>query len=736
MPSFVITDKASGKKYKVTGPSKERALEVWRKKQASGELDAVAKPKAEINPDTMQPEGVPAFVPRDKEGKPLAGYDPATGTMGHSKMDQTGAFTTAATDAVPIVGPYLTKSVNKAAAALVTPFSDSTFAENEKEISGYGPKAQADNPGYALGGRVTGTVAPMLALGTTALGARALGITGNSLGARVLASAATSGGIGGADTAARGGTLTQSLTSARDNALIGGAVPLASEGVGEIVKGVYKTVAPYLGRWINPAKEAERRVGTVYGADVAKGNYLGAADEAAAVANGQPIINADRAGPQTRAMLRDAAAVNPDDAALIKKTVDTRFETQSDRANTFIDRISNGKASDTDLQDEIAAGKKAVNDPAYKAAMTSKAAQNMDSPELLGLLASPSVRKAVVDAEKTGADRAVVAGHQTIKNPFVIDDAGNVSLRDPKVKPTLAFWNEVKINLDSQISKAAREGDKAAISNLRDLKAKLVGELDNAVPEYKTARQGAAEFFQAENMLDAGKQFVTSKYTNEEVARVLAKAKPAERQAFAIGFASRLKKVIDTAGDRKTDVINKIWGNPAAREKLMTALGPKHYAEFEQFVNVETAMDSLRGAVTRPNIMKQLTEAGLSFAGNSGVVGLGAGAGTFQMTGDWKKSLTAGVIAAALRARGAKVDAAMAKQVVNLLMSDDPAALQRAVTMASRNPDVAKTVRAVQSLLSSFGTDVSRPDGGALSGHPRITIDRNTPAAPAPSMAQ
>lgn len=746
MPSFIVTDNKTGKRYKVTGPSKERALEVWKAKQASGELDTAVKKPAAVSPDdalvqararqfknaTEPAPEQPEFVPRDKNGQPLAGYDRATGTMGHSRIDQAGAFTTAAVDAVPIVGPTLTKAVNAAGAALVRPFSDKSFSEDYEWMGKRAERAQADNPGYALGGRVVGTVAPMVALGTTALGARAMGITGNSLGARIAASAATSGGIGGADTAARGGSLTESLMSARDNALIGAAVPLAAEGVGEIVKGVYRTGTQYLGKWLNPVKEADRRAGTVYNADVASGNTLGAADEAAAVRNGQPIINADRAGPKTRALLRDAASLDPDAAAGVKKVVDTRFATQSDRADTFIDRLFQGNADELAAKDAIASGKAAVNDPNYKAAMNSKAAQNMDQPELLGMLASPSVREAVVASEKTGANRAVVAGHPPVKNPFAIDDAGNVSLRDPKVKPTLEFWDEVKKNLGSQIDRAYAAGDKALGSDLTALKNKLVTELDKAVPAYKTARQGAAEFFGEETMLDAGKKFVTAKYTNDDVARVLASAKPRDRVAFAVGFASRLKKVIATAGDKRTDVIDKIFGNPAAREKVMTALGPKFYGEFEQFVRVETAMDSLRGAVTQPNLMKQLTEAGLSFAGNSGVVGLGTGVGTFRMTGDWKKSAVAGVVAAALRNRGAKIDAQMAKQVVQLLMSDDPAALQRAATMASRNPEFANTVRAMQTMLTSLGTEVAKPNAP---GPAEITATRPAMIGDRPNLA-
>lgn len=723
MPSFIITDKASGKKYKVTGPSKERALEVWRKKQATGELDAVAKPKATVNPDTMQPEGVPAFVPRDKEGKPLAGYDAQTGTMGHSKMEQTGAFTTAATDAVPIVGPYLTKGVNKAAAALVTPFSGNTFAENEKEISGYGPEAQANNPGYALGGRITGTVAPMLALGSTALGARALGITGNSLGARVLASGASNALISGGDTAVRGGDPSETLTSAITSGGIGAAIPLAGSAINALGSAVGKTVGPRLNSIIRPAQEAGRRVNAAIDADRNNlGAYptLSASDEAAASLNSQPVINVDRGGETTRALARSAANNDPEARGLFIKTADDRFASQGERAASFIDRLSGGQADSQAAHDALQASAQRANKPAYDAAMKAKGAQNMDSPELLGLLASPAIRDAAMAAETRGANRAVAEGFKPVKNPFAIDSAGNVSLRDPKVKPTLAFWDQVKRNLDAKIGTASREGDKPLVADLTALKTKLVGALDAAVPEYQTARQGAAAFFGAEDALDAGKKFVTMNMANADTARALAKMKPAERNLFAIGFASQMKEAIKATPDR-TNVIKKIFGSEQAREKIRMALGTKNFHEFEQFVKVENAMDTLRGAMGNSKTAQYLIEAGMA----------GTGAGVF--TGDWKKGIGAAIITGIVRKYGGRVDDRMSKQIAQLLLSEDPTALQRAAMMAASNPVAAQAVEDIQSAIGAAlrgaGADVSRPDGGALSGHPRITVNHpnNTP---------
>lgn len=675
----------SAKRKKVTDPSVLAKLNGGTEKPA-------------VDPKTNQPAGVPEFKPVGVDN-----YNPQTGEVENTgAVDKLGAFSLSAVDAVPIVGPTLSKATKATAAGIVAPFTDDTFGEVYDDMGRTSDDVQRDNSGVALAGRITGAVAPMVGFGATALGGRMLGSAGNSLASRTLASGASNAMIAATDTAARGGNPMDMLKGGGISGLIGLAIPGAGAAVNSIGKAVKDAVGPRLNALFRPGYEAERRVGNAMVRDAKNtaAPLLNQADEASAAVNNQTLLNVDRGGENTRALARASTNTDPDARAIIEKTANDRFASQGDRARSFIDRITGGATDDLDVQSRLADASRRANKPAYDRAFAADAAQDMSSPELLDMLKSPAVRQAAAAAEKRGADRAVVEGFETVRNPFIFDEAGNVSLKEG-VKPTLQFWNQVKINLDGEIGKAVRAGDKTLARDLTGLKTKLVGALDNAVPDYKSARQGAAAFFDAEDALDAGKKFVTQNRKNAEVAAALKKMSPAERTTFAVGFASELKDAIKQSGD-STNVIKKLFGSEQAREKIRMALGDKAFKEFEQFVKVENSIDMLRGAMGNSKTAQFLAE--------MGAVSVGTGA----YTGDWRQGLTSGILWGIVRRGGAKVDERVTKRVAELLISDDPKALQKAVTLASNSPKAAAALEAIQGAISStvksIGQSATRPE--------------------------
>lgn len=688
------------------------------KRKARAELERRrSKTPADAKPDPL--EGVPEFKPVGVDG-----YNSQTGEVERSGgMDRVSAFLTSALEGIPVAGPTLKKAATGATAGIVSAVEGEDFGDVYDEMSGRAARNEQDNPKTATAGYLTGAIAPMVGLGATALGGRALGMTGNSFGGRVGASVASNALISGADTAARGGDASDVAWSAGIGAGIGLAIPSAGKALNSLGGAIKDTVAPRLNAITRPGYEAERRVGSAL---VRDGNnsaspLLGQADEVSAAANQQQLLNVDRGGETTRALARSAANTDAEARSLIEKTASDRFGSQGERARSFIDRITGGATDDLALQEGLRTAARRVNDPAYKAAFANPAAQEMASPGLLNMLKSPAMRKAASDAERRGADRAVVEGFDTVRNPFTFDAAGNVTMKDG-VKPTLQFWNQVKINLDGEIGAASRSGDRTLASDLTGLKRKLVSELDAAVPEYAAARQGAASFFGAEDALDAGKKFVTQNRTNAEVAQALKKMNPAERSSFAVGFAAELKDAIAQSGDR-TNVINKIFGSRQSRDKIKMALGDKAYGEFEQFVKVENAMDMLRGAMGNSTTARQLAELGL--AG-------GAGLGATAFTGDWKSGLGVGVLTGLARRYGAKVDERVTKRVAELLLSDDPKALQQAVTLAKNSPKASAALEAIQGALSSAlkgaGNAAARPEKKPL----EITVTEPAGVEPRP----
>lgn len=655
-----------------------------------------------VDPATNQPPGVPEFRPPG-----VSGYDPQTGEVAAtSANDRVGAFLTGVAD-LPVIGPVIKEGQRDIAAGIAAPFSDSSYGQIRKDMGERQQQVIEDNPGTALAGNVVGAVGTLIPAAATETGGFLLGTAGNSLVGRMGMSAASNGLISGADTAVRGGTLEDVIKNGGIGLGVGAVLPGVGAAANAIARPVIDAVAPRVNALVRPAYEGARRAGQALKTDAANtaAPLLNQADEAAAAANGQQLLNVDRGGETARALARAAANSDPEARAIIDKTVSDRFASQGDRAQSFISKLMGGATDDLAVQDSLQSAARASNKPAYEKAFNAPAAQDMFSPGLKNLLASPAIREAAKDAETRGANRAVVEGFSPIRNPFTFDEAGQATLRTD-AKPTLQFWDQVKRNLDAEIGKASRAGDKTAVGDLSALKTKLTGELDKAVPEYASARQGAAAFFGAEDALDAGKKFVTQNRTIPETRRALAGMSPAERSTFAVGFASELKDAIAQSGDR-TNVINKIFGSQQARDKIQVALGDKAFGEFEQFVRVEHSMDMLRGAMGNSTTARQLMELGL--AG-------GVGGGTALFTGDYKKGITAALLTTVARRAGASVDEKVTKRIAQLLLSDDPKAIQQAVTIASNSPKAAAAVKAIQTALSTAvkagGNVAARPADG------------------------
>lgn len=674
---------------KVTDPAVLAKLNGSAKRKKVTDPSVLAKLNGAPASETGQPAGVPEFKPVGVEG-----YNPKTGEVENTGVvDKLGAFLSSAIEGVPIAGPTLKKAATGTAAGIVSTIEGKDFGDVYGDMESNTADLERDNPITATAGYLTGAIAPMVGVGATAMGGKLLGSAGNSLGTRTLLSGASNALVAAGDTAARGG----SDADVAKNTMISGAIGLAIPAAGAVINSMGRyakdTIAPRLNAITRPSYEAERRVGAALArdADNTAAPLLNQTDEAAAGLNQQQLLNVDRGGETTRALARSAANADPEARALIEKTASDRFGSQGDRARSFIDRITGGATDDLAVQEGLKNAARQVNKPAYDRAFSATAAQDMSSPELMNMLKSPAMRQAAAAAEKRGADRAVVEGFDTVRNPFVFDDAGNVAMKEG-VKPTLQFWNQVKINLDGEIGKAQRAGDNALARDLTGLKTQLVSQLDSAVPEYATARQGAAAFFGAEDALDAGKKFVTMNRSNAEVEAALKKMKPAEQTAFAVGFASELKDAIAQAGDR-TNVINKIFGSQQSRDKIALALGPKAFGEFEQFVKVENSMDMIRRAMGNSTTARQLMEMGLA--------GTAIGGGTALYTGDWTQGLTVGVLAGLAKRYGGKVDERVTKRVAELLLSDNPQALKQAVTLAKNSAKASAALDAIQTALSA-----------------------------------
>src|SRR5262249_38389461 len=157
-------------------------------------------------------------------------------------------------------------------------------------------------------------------------------------------------------------------------------------------------------------------------------------------------------------------------------------------------------------QEALEVAARNVNRPNYQRAMN-EGSRGVWSPELRRLAGAPAIRDAANGAIPSLANRGISEGFAAPRsNPLQWDrQTGRASLRrmqnGNEIVPDLRFWDQVKRNVDSQITMAQRKGNNARVEELTGLKNSLIAELDQLVPSYEAARAGAAHFFGAQNAL-------------------------------------------------------------------------------------------------------------------------------------------------------------------------------------------------------------------------------------------
>lgn len=620
-----------------------------------------------------------------EEGRALVEQDDAGGMF--------GAGVGGLLEGVPVVGPAIMGGAKRAAAGLSSLIGGGSYDENLTAANQIYDAAKEQNPATSTTAQIAGAVGSMIPAGSTALGARALGITGPSLAARVGASAGSGAAISGADTAARGGEAKDIINNTLIGGGIGGAIPALGAGISAGVRGVGNAIAPRISALFSPAEEAARRVGTALSRDTAASpaGVISSADEAVAQANNIPLVNADRGGEVTRALARSAANQSPEARAAIDKTASDRFGTQSQRAIDMLRRVTGGNVDDLAFQENLSALARATNRPAYEAAENAAEAQFMFSPRMQQLMQSPTFRRAVDDVPKRSADRGALEGFKEIANPFEQNSAGAYVIRrnadGSLVAPNLRFWDQVQRNLRSEMDTAFRSGDKEGGTAIKNLRNALLEDVDATVPAFKKARQGAASFFGAEDALEAGRMFANTPRGIPEATKAVAKFNSAEKKAFATGYASELVDKIRASGDR-TNVINTVFKSQASRESVELALGAKQAREVEAYVRVEDLADKLRGSLGNSTTARQLVE-----------LGLGGGAGYFT-TGDIQGALGGALAIKGARYLGERADAKVMESVANLLTQNSPGALQSAVALASQNPSYMRALERLSTAVA------------------------------------
>ena len=479
---------------------------------------------------------------------------------------------------VPILGGLLNKA-DAATDAALAPVGNMFFPENErlkgdfsqryrqalKTQEGADTAFAKEHPIASTGAEIAGGVASLGGAAMSDLGAQALGLTAKTLPSMVAQGAASGAGIGGLDTGARGGDPTE-------GALVGGAAGAAGPLIGKAAGAVVAPVARVIRGLRDPLAEAGRRVAGALDRDISSGNAgLSPQEFSAAKASGQPVALMDTGGETTRALMRSAANTSPEARGVIDRFTSDRFGGQSGRVEDWLNTTFNFPNAD-ETQTALKQAARTVNRPAYATAY-SKGASGLWDEGLEQMSQAPVVQDAIRKTMVSAKNEAAKMGFTPPKNPFATNADGRLTLGTKpdgtRMLPGLQFWDYVKRNLNSVGTREAKEWSRV----LRD-------HLDELIPEYGNARVGAAKFFGAQDALEAGQKAVSSKMNNREIRAGLDKMSPVEKKLFQDGFVDQFVKTVRESGDRR-NILNSIASSPAARERIMMALGPQRAKELE-----------------------------------------------------------------------------------------------------------------------------------------------------------
>jgi hypothetical protein len=475
-------------------------------------------------------------------------------------------------------------------------------------------------------------------------------------------------------------------------ALAGAAAPPIVEGVIQAGRAVAAPVGRAIRGAMNPEGEAARRVVGALQRDAAADpgavTSLTPQEFVGNVAAGGPARIMDMGGETTRGLARSAANTSPEARGLLNRAIDDRFEGQSERLTNWLNttfNYPNAMAQQMAIQNTA----RTVNRPAYHRAYREGLRVPLWNAELEQLAQAPELQAAIRIAIPQLRNWAVRDGFAPPTGAFQIINGRTTLQTTPNgntVMPSLQMWDYVKRALDQMGTPTAQAFSRA-----------LRTQLDDLVPSYQQARQGAAHFFGAEDALEAGQNFVTQRFDMRQTRAALANMSQEERQLFQDGFVSRYVEMLNTSGDRR-NILNRIADSPTAREQLEVALGRQRANEMEGMLRVEGIMDLARGAVQgNSTTARQLAE--LGFAGGAGSLGA---YGAYNMD---PTQMAYGAVMGALLAGGRRIDSNLAQVVARQLTSNDPRVLEVGLRLLARNNRMMDNLRSVDRRIAASGSE-------------------------------
>jgi hypothetical protein len=225
--------------------------------------------------------------------------------------------------------------------------------------------------------------------------------------------------------------------------------------------------------------------------------------------------------------------------------------------------------------------------------------------------------------------------------------------------------------------------------------------MDRLNPSYRQARSVYAGHSSSANALEAGRQAV--KLHPDQVSAELNKLTPGEQVFYRRGFTQRIIEDVENSPDR-VSAVNRIFGTKMKRDRIRAIVGDEEYARLEQRFGIENNMSKtdtavLGGPATAQRLAEQ-QDLEVAINGMSPEVAGGL-AGAFA-TGTLTPLLHAvGMTGVANLLRG--IGRQTREVIVDMLFSNDPKQVRRAVGMIAKEYKAAQDFNKFQRELGAAG---------------------------------
>ena len=610
MPTYEITA-PDGRKFRITGDSREGALNALRQHLAQQPAEPFVAPEPPpgfvLDPNTGQMVDVGRIAEEQRQG-PLGAL---------------GAFGGTAVKGIPFVGEYFDELIG----ATQGPVAQGVAREQVRQF-------EEQHPNIALGGQVAAGLSaavPAALAAAPAVAAAAptslLGQTAAGAGAGIFA-----GGIEGLISGYGAGVDPRSrAVSAGQRAAVGGALGGAVGAVSPLVAALARRAGEFGQRAFRRVRSRTRATRAAENAGIsptAREQVVRAlqADEAATGAGEEALQRAGpqamlaEAGPTSRALLDVATARSGEAGRVAREAVEQRATAAGRELSDVLDKTLGApkgvRATARSIAERTADEREAAYAAAYASPIdyASDAGRNIEG--VLDRIPNRIKRSAI---EK--ANEAMIAEGRRNRQIFMsVADDGTVTITRPPNVEQLDYikraLGEIAAEEIDQFGRRTGTGRRAA-RLAADLRT-AVGDED-AVPEYGRAVELGGDKIAEDNALALGQRLFRRGTTREEVRELTEDFTRAEKIAARQGLRStideQLAQIQRTITDANVDAreatkIIKEFSSRANREKVGYILGKKPAERLFKEIDKAASSLDLRAAIAENSKTFVRTETG------------------------------------------------------------------------------------------------------------------------------